>query len=391
MTLTPGKAVNLRVRPIQSVDLCYPTDGIIGYLPDTLLGQTVSGFDVVHSMYDNLSQLAKKTKSLAKSPGVRLDLLHYDSTNLEKQLSGYILCALRAAPLKADLDSAIGSRQNAYLTTYSPDVLSEARQVFFDNPADQSGVVWRLLTDLEVDSVGLNQGLTDAYKQANIWGQIIRFAKSTTDLTSTQDSRDGTVTSSGSTQTQSEGFEFRDPSAENDIRYRRARSSLRPELLNAVRMREMFRYGDTTFPNELAAIDRQIKKLQVAYLDTLLTSPFDGLVTGVFRNAGDYVSAGQPVIRVENDTSVYLVGTIKYRGLVRVNSKVTVITTLFDPPAGQQTTIHGAVSAVRGHDSVDEQWDVLIKCSNRTHAGDSILPLNYNFDFDSTTVNVTSV
>ncbi|MDT5354918.1 MAG: hypothetical protein QOJ56_3450 [Mycobacterium sp.] len=388
--MNSGKAVNLRVRPIQSVDLCYPTDGIIGYLPDTLLGQTVQGFDLLNDLYMHLSDLSQKIIK-GHVVGTSPDLLHYGSKNLENRLTGYILCALRAEPLKTDLDSAIGWRQNTYLTTYSPDVLTEARQVFYDNPADQSSVVWRLLADLEADSLTLNKGLHDAYKREGLLGQVIQYAESDTTSNSQVDSRDGTATSMGGSHTASQGFEFRYPSAENNIRYRRARSSLRPELLNAIRMREMFRYASTIFPNELAAIDRQIKKLQVAYLDTLLISPFDGLVTGVFRNEGDYVSAGQPVIRVENDTTVYLVGTIKYRGLLRVNSHVTVSTTLFDTEGAQTTAIDGTVSAVRGHNSVDEQWDVLIKCSNRTPAGEPILPLNYNFDFDSTIVNVTNV
>ena len=89
---------------------------------------------------------------------------------------------------------------------------------------------------------------------------------------------------------------------------------------------------------------------------------------------------------------MYLVGTIKYRGLLRVNSKVKVSTTLFDAsrkPASEYAP--STVSAVRGHNSVDEVWDILIRCSNRTGAGEPILPLNYNFDFESTSIDVTTV
>ena len=60
----------------------------------------------------------------------------------------------------------------------------------------------------------------------------------------------------------------------------------------------MSKHADITFRNELDALDRgTIKKLQVAYLDTFLVSPFDGVITGVFCSRGDYVGAGQPVIQ----------------------------------------------------------------------------------------------
>jgi len=94
--------------------------------------------------------------------------------------------------------------------------------------------------------------------------------------------------------------------------------------------------------------------------------------------------------RVESDDFVYLVGTVKYRGMLRIGNTVTVSTTLFEAVGAAPVTVTGEVVAVRGHDSVSEQWDVLIFCENHTAAGDVVLPLNYNFDFESTTVEVTT-
>jgi multidrug resistance efflux pump len=133
-------------------------------------------------------------------------------------------------------------------------------------------------------------------------------------------------------------------------------------------------------------MDLDIKKLQLAYISTILVSPIDGVVTGVFRNKGDYVRAGQAVVRVENDAEVLLVGTIKFRGLVSVGTGVEVTTEIFDAPPA--LTVPGSVVSVRGHDSENELWDVLILCNNRK-AGKPILPINYNFDFDDTTVEVS--
>jgi hypothetical protein len=52
-------------------------------------------------------------------------------------------------------------------------------------------------------------------------------------------------------------------------------------------------------------------------------------------------------------------------------------------------TIKGAVVAIRGHDSDDEEWDVIIRCPNLDAANNPIFPLNYNFDFDDTTIDIS--
>ena len=59
-------------------------------------------------------------------------------------------------------------------------------------------------------------------------------------------------------------------------------------------------YLATVFRNELNSIDSNVFRLQVSYLDTILMSPINGTVTGVYKNPGDAVQAGQPVIRVED-------------------------------------------------------------------------------------------
>jgi multidrug resistance efflux pump len=164
-------------------------------------------------------------------------------------------------------------------------------------------------------------------------------------------------------------------------------AAVRQEFLNAWRMSEMCRNGNTTFGNEVRAIDLSIRKLQAAYIDTFLFSPFRGIVTNAFHRKGDFVRAGEPVFRVESDTPIYLVGTVKYRGMLRIGSTLTVSTTLFEAAGAAPTKVSGKIVAVRGHDSASEQWDLLILCENVTAAGDK-LPLNYNFDFESTTIEV---
>jgi biotin carboxyl carrier protein len=375
-----GKAVNLRVRPVQSADLCYPIDGTILFQPDQLLGKTVQRFDL-DQIYPTLGTVDAGDPSR----------LVWSSYALSDHLRPHLLSALRAEHIRADLDQAFGMRQNAYITTYSDQVVDQARRVYYEDPSDPPAVLFRLLTDLEGDTSVLHGTLQNLYIQDGVWGNAVKKTKTDTTFSSVlnlpglPDQYQSTAASSS----ESAGYEYRLPSVENDIRFRRARIAQRQEFLAAFRMRQMCERSSETFANELAALDQQIRKLQVAYIDTMLVPPFGGIVTGVFRNPGDFVTAGQPVLRIEADDQVYLVGTIKSRGLVRVNDKVTVTTTLFDAPGGQPTKIDGVVSSVRGHDSVDEQWDVLVLCSNRTTAGEPILPLNYNFDFESTTVAIT--
>lgn len=375
--MATGKAINLRVRPIQSVDLCFPIDGVIGHQPANLVGQMVQGLDLGQSLFPLLDQTDPQDSGR----------LIYNSNAIYNGVANFVLSSLRNEPQAVDVDTAVSMRWNSYLSTYSPDAIAKMREIFWDDPNDATAPQWVLLTELEEESKRLNNLLADAYKQAGLEDKVIRLQKSTNDNKATQYTGAQHVQFEGISDQTMDLIDFRLPSIENTVRYLRARVGLRKEYLNAWRQGEMYR-TDRGLYNELHVIDQQIKKLQVKYLDTFLIAPFNGLVTGVFRSVGDYVRAGQPVIRVENDERVYLVGTIKYRGPLRVGSAITVTTTLFDSPGTQPTITDGNLVAVRGHDAVDEQWDVLIECSNRTADGDPILPLNYNFDFKSTTVEV---
>ncbi|MBY4948156.1 hypothetical protein K6V92_16185 [Cupriavidus respiraculi] len=375
--MATGKAIDLRVRPVLSVDLCYPVDGVIGRQSATLIGQPVQGLDVGQSLYPFLGQTDPQDSGR----------LMFHSNALYGRVAGSVLSSLRNEPQAVDVDTAVTMRWNTYLSTYSPDAIAKARETFWDDPNDASSPQWALLSELEEQSRHLNALLAQAYKDAGLENQVVKLQKSTNDNKATQYAGAQHVQFEGISDQTMDLIDFRIPSIENTVRYLRARLGLRMESLNAWRQAEKYR-TDRSLYNELDVIDQQIRKLQVRYLDTFLISPFDGVVTGVFRGVGDYVRAGQPVIRVENDERIYLVGTIKYRGPLRVGDTITVTTTLFDAPGTQPTVTQGNLAAVRGHDAVDEQWDVMIECANRTAGGEPVLPVNYNFDFKSTTLEV---
>jgi hypothetical protein len=141
------------------------------------------------------------------------------------------------------------------------------------------------------------------------------------------------------------------------------------------------------FLNELVSMDLDVKRLQVAYLNTILMSPFQGVVTGVYKNPGDPVSAGEPVIRVENNATILLVGTLVYRDRIATGGAATVQTALFDASGGT-TTLSGQVVSARGHRHEDERWDVVVQCRNLDSSGNPVVPSSYHFDYDNTTVTI---
>jgi biotin carboxyl carrier protein len=197
------------------------------------------------------------------------------------------------------------------------------------------------------------------------------------------------------------GYAYRVPSIENTVQFLRTMNSLGDESYRRYLFGVQVQNVTAILSNELAAIALAVKRLQVAYLNTMLMSPIPGLVTGIFKNVGERVRAGEPVLRIENPNTVWLVGTLVYDGPIPiaaavpvlapspVGSNVSVSTSLYGTP----TTISGVVVAVRGHKGEDNQWDVVVSCNNvvsgGTYPSSLIFPLNYYFDFDDTTVTIS--
>src|SRR5690606_28448978 len=56
--MATGKSINLRVRPINSVDLAFPVDGMISKQLANMLGSRVEGIDI-EVLYSMLGQTAE--------------------------------------------------------------------------------------------------------------------------------------------------------------------------------------------------------------------------------------------------------------------------------------------------------------------------------------------
>jgi multidrug efflux pump subunit AcrA (membrane-fusion protein) len=184
-------------------------------------------------------------------------------------------------------------------------------------------------------------------------------------------------------------YGYRVPSLECQAMNLRAQVSLTDEQVAEFVFDQQLNSLDNIFANELAMIDLSVKSLQLAYLDTLLLSPIDGIVTAVMRNPGDSVTAGQGVIRVENNSPVYLVGTVIHRGMISANVSTATIetTSAFGDPASV-LSLSGTVVAAQGRESNDDRWDIVVSCDNLDGNGNPIFPLYYGFDYDDTTILV---
>ncbi len=150
------------------------------------------------------------------------------------------------------------------------------------------------------------------------------------------------------------------------------------------------------FTNNLESMDLGVKRLQVAYLNTILLSPISGVVTGLYKNPGEVVRAGEPVMRVEDNSNIYISARVVYRGPIVIappgvppppNSNVTIQTKLFDQASLPQP-LTGTVVAARGHGS-DDTWDLVVQCYNVDSSGNPILPLGYHFDYDDTQFTIS--
>lgn len=417
--MAAGKAINLKVRPLQSVDLCFQVDGVIGAQPDLhLLGKPVPKFDLP-GLYASLGQ-----PQSAANPG----RLKFDAQAIHDAVNVSVLFELRAEPTKAALDKAIGQRENTFLQKYKNQagIIARMQQIYGSIPGSKTVRLDALATISEqqrnaLNTEYVNDSRTNVVKKTTSDTTSDGTDSNKSDSTSTNKSTGGSSSTgssgSGSTATPSSGnsttndktdgtshtdtsskthstshtdnvsYDYRHPSFENEAQYQRAQVSLLDEQFNQFMFAQNLPFLDTVFGNELKGIDLDVKRLQVAYLDTILVSPVEGTVTGVFRDVGDCVRAGQPVVRVENDTEILLVGTLKFRGLISIGSNVSVTTKIFD--SGVSLTTSGKVVSVRGHDSEDEEWDVLVLCSNRDAHLNPIFPINYNFDFDDTQVDIT--
>jgi hypothetical protein len=189
-------------------------------------------------------------------------------------------------------------------------------------------------------------------------------------------------------------YTYRIPSIESQAQNLRAQISLNDQQFNLVMTTQNLLNIPTVLNNELASFDLGVYELQQSFLRSLLMTPFAGVVTGLYKNPGDAVLPGEPVLRVEDNSQLLLVMRLVYSGAIKIAtaataaSTITIKTSLYDAAALAAPLVGTVVSARGGGD--DDLWDLVVTCPNPLDVhGDPVIPIGYTFDYDNTTVTVT--
>jgi hypothetical protein len=180
-------------------------------------------------------------------------------------------------------------------------------------------------------------------------------------------------------------YGYRVPNLEREAQNQRAQISLLDEQYAQFMFAQNLPNLDKILTNELQSIDLDVKRLQIRYLNTILMSPLQGIITGIFKHPGDFVRAGEPVLRVEDNSTVYVIGTVVCSDLVKLGATATITTTMFS--TGAANSISGTVVGARGRRGYDDRWEIVVNCNN-LKGGNWIMPLHYHFDYDDTSVTI---
>jgi len=425
--MSSAKAITLDVIASQASQLCFEVGGILGSR-EVELGQEVSAFDFP-AFYATLG-------GTPTIPGHPARLL-FDFLEIQAFVKPFTLLALRAEAGKAALHKAINVRANAYYSKYadSAALISRINTDYSPNIRDSkanrldvlSAICKRQMEQLR-DSY-ISEGRTGVVKTTssvltstvNNCGKSVSIGKSAqlgvdplvkapfsagalpaggklesisvggagqihvNEEMSTSGQRTKSTSHAMETQSiENTAYGYQTPEWDNAAQYQRAQISLIDERFALFLNAQKLPYFAAIFQNELNSIDAEVFQLQIAYLNTILMSPISGTVTGVYKSPGDAVTAGEPVIRIENSAEILLVATLIYRGPITIGSTVKVQTTRF-AVSGSLTFLEGRVVAVRGQRQ-DDQWEVVAKCKNVDGGGKPIFPLGYHFDYDDTKV-----
>ncbi|HVH43812.1 MAG TPA: HlyD family secretion protein [Labilithrix sp.] len=438
------KVRSLLVRPIQSVDLAFATSGVLGFHNRAVasLGSRVDAVDKERAL------AARFGKASAANPAT----IELGPSEMRAALGNDLLFALDQGDVGVDLAAAIARRAHAWLARFQAKtaLLRDIRELYPANPQDPS-VASRLsrLERMRALMDEKHQQLVAAYGQAP---SVITSATTVTQTTGKTETevrtrplglRSGhpTIKVSGggpdvmhtpqgtadslpiayqggkweepkgespdtftekistaihpSQSSSTQLVELRHPGLEEKIEHERAHLALQDEWLRARSFQAQSPHLEKIWDLELETLDLDVARLQHQFSQGLLFSPIQGTVTAIYKDLGEHVSAGEPILRIENDREVLVVGTLQHTNAVTIGMKAKITTSdLFE--AGDKVEMAGKVVSVRGHDADNDEWEVIIAVDNEGHdrtlangSRDRVrLPINYHFDKDQTLVEL---
>ncbi len=174
--------------------------------------------------------------------------------------------------------------------------------------------------------------------------------------------------------------EFWYPRLENKLEFERLQGMVvQEETRNAINTLGVTSIEDS-LRRELELIELEVLKNQVKVLNTFLVPSFSGIITVIYKDLGEHVQAGEPVVRIENDRRLFLHGFVQLRAAPAVGQSVTIKSKVFEGTV--ERTFTATVVSVRGHNTDDDEWELLFEMDNANNP----MPLNYGFDSLTTTV-----
>lgn len=376
-----AQIVKLTVAPSAWANLSFEVGGILQASNATLNQKIPQAFDFT-TLYSQLGVATEKT-----SPANLLN-----SSDLEVAVAGLPLMSLRAEGVKGMLDKACALRANIYIAKFlnQTAIIAQMRANLTNSTSYLQDLVQRSSTQASAlaaayatDGLGGVVKTTSSNLSAKGTGTTTETATGTTTANSTKTTTTSTTnTTAWPTQNMTyQDYGYRYPSIEAAAQNDRAQLSLMAEQFAVFMAQGTSANLETVFSNELTAYDMDVKRLQVAYLNTMLLPPIIGTVTGIYKQVGEAVLPGETVMRIEDTSTIYLVGTLICRQMVSPGSAATITTNLFG--SGTTGTLNGSVLAARGDDRGDDWWNVVISCPNSV----GIAP-NCTFDYEDTTVTI---
>jgi biotin carboxyl carrier protein len=373
-----GKIAHLRVEPQVAANLASTVGGIVEDVSVTL-GDSVTAF--------SFDQFYSQLGTTQMDPAV----LQYNSAGISAspEVQASVLVTLRAESVKASLDAAVASRANAYYGGLGniDAIVTQMEKSY----GPQVGAKPGLLESLSGVATTIENTLSQAYAADNRRSVV----KQTSDTLTSSDKASFNANST----TEHMDYAYRVPNAEANADNIRTQLSIVDEYASTfLQWKSILPNLGKVLTDQLAIIDHGIRHLQVGYLNTMLFSPIAGSVAAKRVSAGDTVVAGQPLLRVESGESIYLVGTIIFRGVIVAGTSVaTVETSSSLGVPGRALILQGKVVAARGNRHGEDRWDIVVavdQAGGRGVAGGSGpglpygIPLHYTFAQDDTTIAI---
>src|SRR5258708_1119783 len=382
--MSTAKVISMVAQPIQGSYLCFEVGGILDRLYVDL------GADLRVGPKDiTFEKVCAPLRSSKLTPGDPSHL-QFDAAGIVNRAMPFALAKLRNEMSKSALDTAINTFKKVYFSKYanSSSVISTIRGFYsrtspaskpnllgiLDDIAEQQAtalqdaytendvpdVVTATPSSIQMDtkscgnsdrkgnftqeSVGRYLGKGSKYPEpfdpAWISTPVFTAPDTITAALTVGTNYEVSTTNGHAGGTQSAtnvDYEYRTPYLETRARTLRPHITLIDQKFQSLMFDQNIPHLEKIFENELASIDNDVYQLQIALLRSFLTSPIPGIVTGIYKNPGDPVSAGEPVLRVENNDIVRLVANLVHRGPIPIGSTAPVTTTLFVPSSPPMT------------------------------------------------------